>query len=156
MKNVAQLLTKGKKLSLRVTQIQEEEKEELENEEDEDMEDGDSVSSGSSFEIPKVDDDDQEDSDIDETHELKFDEFDVLDDNYNEKKAKKDGNKKMEPSGKNHQKTPVDDQFFKLREMEEFLLKEEQLEGKSAPDDDEVDYFEDVPSEEEDVSAIFL
>ncbi|XP_050671870.1 U3 small nucleolar ribonucleoprotein protein MPP10-like [Leptidea sinapis] len=51
----------------------------------------------------------------------------------------------------------VDDQFFKLNEMEKFLIHEEKNEGKSkskqvADDDDEsIDLFEDFDSEDEDV-----
>ncbi|KAG6459701.1 U3 small nucleolar ribonucleoprotein protein MPP10 [Manduca sexta] len=46
----------------------------------------------------------------------------------------------------------VDDKFFKLNEMEQFLLKEEKNEGKAAAsdsDNESVDYFEDIDDDEE-------
>nr|CAG4650308.1 EOG090X09DZ [Sida crystallina] len=145
MKNVSKILAQGKKLSFKVTQFQKDDEGEAE-ELDADQEDAQSVSSQLSFEISE-DSEDDNDSDVDETDELKFDEFKVLDDDYVDKTTKKSGT----GAPKKHQKTPVDDQFFKLREMEEFLQKEEQQEGKEKPSeqDDDIDLFDDIPSEED-------
>ncbi|XP_037545296.1 U3 small nucleolar ribonucleoprotein protein MPP10 [Nematolebias whitei] len=44
----------------------------------------------------------------------------------------------------------VDDRFFKLSEMESFLEEMDKQEGKEAEDEDDVDYFQDLPSDEDD------
>ncbi|XP_032524744.2 U3 small nucleolar ribonucleoprotein protein MPP10 [Danaus plexippus] len=54
---------------------------------------------------------------------------------------------KTKPSKK---QSIVDDDFFKLQDMENFLLKEEKMEGKnkkSEDDEDSIDMFEDIDSE---------
>ncbi|XP_041034435.1 U3 small nucleolar ribonucleoprotein protein MPP10 [Carcharodon carcharias] len=46
----------------------------------------------------------------------------------------------------------LDDKFFRLSEMEDFLKKVEKQEEKQKDDDDEeIDYFEDIPSEDEEL-----
>ncbi|XP_078388535.1 U3 small nucleolar ribonucleoprotein MPP10 [Cetorhinus maximus] len=45
----------------------------------------------------------------------------------------------------------LDDKFFRLSEMEDFLKKVEKEEGKQKDDDEEIDYFEDIPSEDEEL-----
>ncbi|XP_049881827.1 U3 small nucleolar ribonucleoprotein protein MPP10 [Pectinophora gossypiella] len=57
-------------------------------------------------------------------------------------KKKKDKKVKAKPS-------IVDDKFFKLQEMEKFLLNEEKNEGKHDSDEESVDLFEEVDSEED-------
>lgn len=44
----------------------------------------------------------------------------------------------------------VDDRFFKLSEMESFLDEMDKQEGKEAEDEDDVDYFQDLPSDADD------
>nr|XP_061811262.1 U3 small nucleolar ribonucleoprotein protein MPP10-like isoform X2 [Nerophis lumbriciformis] len=44
----------------------------------------------------------------------------------------------------------VDDKFFKLSEMESFLDDMDKQEGKEQEDENDVDYFQDIPSDEDD------
>lgn len=62
--------------------------------------------------------------------------------------------KKQMKVAKGHLKTSVvDDKFFKLQQMEEFLLKEEAEDNKVGSDDESVDLFADEPESDEDVSG---
>ncbi|XP_067829526.1 U3 small nucleolar ribonucleoprotein protein MPP10 [Heptranchias perlo] len=45
----------------------------------------------------------------------------------------------------------LDDKFFRLSEMEAFLEKVEKEEERQKNEDDEIDYFEDIPSEDEEI-----
>ncbi|KAM4675427.1 U3 small nucleolar ribonucleoprotein MPP10 [Discoglossus pictus] len=65
-----------------------------------------------------------------------------------EKKSRKVPSKKT--VGKPAEKSIVDDQFFKLSEMEAFLEAAEKEDGRQNEDDEEVDYFEDLESDDED------
>merc|ERR1712071_168041 len=93
--------------------------------------------------IPDVSDGEDSDTDIDETHLLKFDEYKVLEEDDRPEKLPT-----SEP--KKHKKSEVDDDFFKLGEIEEFLQKEEaEQKPKGEDNEDDIDLFE-MPSEEED------
>ncbi len=150
MKNVAKLLTgKDKKLSFYKVEVQVDEGEENVEGEDEDEQDKDSVASNLSFELPAdTDDEEEDDSDCDETDDLKFDEYKVLDEEREERPSRK-----REQSMGKIRKTEVDDQFFKVGEMEKFLEKEEAEKPKRKNDDDDdeesVDFFEDIGSDDE-------
>merc|ERR1712071_563121 len=106
---------------------------------DEEIEKDDESSADELSDIPDVSDDADSDSDIDETHLLKFDEYKVLDDDFEKPE-------KIEP--KKHKPSEVDDDFFKLGEMEDFLQKEEGEQTKGG-DDNDIDLFEGIPSDEE-------
>nr|CAG4640187.1 EOG090X09DZ [Daphnia pulex]SVE84989.1 EOG090X09DZ [Daphnia pulex] len=151
MKNVAKLLTgKDKKLSFYKVEVQtdDEEQEEngLENEEDKD-----SVASDLSFQLPSDSDNENEDgddSDLDETDALKFDEYKMLDEEREERPKKN-----REQSMGKIRKTEVDDEFFKVGEMEKFLEKEEAEKPVKDDDEDSIDYFEDVLSDDDENEA---
>lgn len=68
------------------------------------------------------------------------------DENYKEMEIKKKVARKQKEKVKS---SIVDDKFFKLQEMEKFLLKEEKNEGKAGSDSEEesIDMFEDIDSE---------
>lgn len=149
VKNVAKLLSgKDKKLTFYKVEVQADEAEEEENVK-ENEQDKDSVASDLSFELPADSDNDEsghdDDSDLDETDDLKFDEYKMLDEEREERPKKN----KEQSMGK-IRKTEVDDEFFKVGEMEKFLEKEE-AEKPSVNDDDaeSIDYFEDVLSDDE-------
>ncbi|KAG7235192.1 hypothetical protein INR49_003103 [Caranx melampygus] len=80
----------------------------------------------------------------DEDSDLDFD-VDALEKREKQKKkmGKKDSKTKVVPS-------EVDDRFFKLSEMESFLDDMDKREGKVDEDENDVDYFQDVPSDEDD------
>uniref|UniRef100_A0A096LVV7 U3 small nucleolar ribonucleoprotein protein MPP10 n=1 Tax=Poecilia formosa TaxID=48698 RepID=A0A096LVV7_POEFO len=82
--------------------------------------------------------DSEEDSDID------FD-VDALEKREKQKKqgVRNDSRTKVVPS-------EVDDRFFKLSEMESFLDEMDKREGKEDEGEDDIDYFQDVPSDEDD------
>ncbi|XP_022056883.2 U3 small nucleolar ribonucleoprotein protein MPP10 [Acanthochromis polyacanthus] len=84
-----------------------------------------------------ADDYSEEDSDLD------FD-VDALEKREKQKKemGRKGSKTKMVPS-------EVDDTFFKLSEMESFLDDMDKREGKDNEDEDDVDYFQDLPSDED-------
>lgn len=113
-----------------------------ENMEEEEMDDEDIITpktlqkKASEVEIGSEDNTDQ-DSDLD------FD-VDALEKQQNEKK--RIGNKayktKIVPS-------EVDDKFFKLSEMESFLDDMDKREGKEDGNEDDVDYFQDLPSDDD-------
>ncbi len=158
MKSTAKLLSvKGQKLTFQTTDTsaQHEADDNDVPEEDEEDKDDDSVASDLSFQMP-ADSEDEDESDPDEFGELEFDEYRVLEDDKDDDKS--DKKKKNQQQPKAYKKTEVDDQFFKLREMEDFLQKEETEKPEDEDkDDDSIDFFEGVPSEDdEEVSLIFL
>jgi U3 small nucleolar ribonucleoprotein component len=53
-------------------------------------------------------------------------------------------------------KTEVDDEFFKVGEMEKFLEKEETEKPVKDDDEDSIDYFEDVLSDDDENVNTFL
>lgn len=88
--------------------------------------------------MPEEEDYTDEDSDLD------FD-VDALE---KQEKQKKDFGKK----GSKTQPVPseVDDKFFKLSEMESFLDDMDKQEGKEDDEEGDIDYFQDLPSDEND------
>lgn len=79
-------------------------------------------------------------SEEDQDSDLDFD-IDALEKRQNQKK--RIGNKtKIVPS-------EVDDKFFKLSEMESFLDDMDKREGKEDGNEDDVDYFQDLPSDDD-------
>ncbi|XP_054900715.1 U3 small nucleolar ribonucleoprotein protein MPP10 [Poeciliopsis prolifica] len=63
--------------------------------------------------------------------------------------------KQKKPSARNDSRTKVvpsevDDKFFKLSEMESFLDEMDKREGKEDEGEDDINYFQDVPSDEDD------
>ena len=147
MKNVAKLLTgKDKKLSFYKVEVQTDD-EEQEEDGSENEQDKDSVASDLSFQLPADTDDENEDGDdseLDETDDLKFDEYKMLDEEREERPKKN-----REQSMGKIRKTEVDDEFFKVGEMEKFLEKEEAEKPVEDDDEDSIDYFEDVLSDDD-------
>lgn len=80
----------------------------------------------------------------DEDSDLDFD-VDALEKREKQRKdvGRKDSKTKVVPS-------EVDDKFFKLSEMESFLDDMDKREGKEDGNEDGVDYFQDLPSDEDD------
>lgn len=80
----------------------------------------------------------------DEDSDLDFD-VDALEKREKQKKdvGRKGSQTKVVPS-------EVDDKFFKLSEMESFLDDMDKREGKEDGNEDDVDYFQDLPSDEDD------
>lgn len=95
-----------------------------------------SKKTASGFENESEDNTDQ-DSDVD------FD-IDSLEKRENQKKCigRKESKTKIIPS-------EVDDKFFKLSEMESFLDDMDKREGKEDGNEDDVDYFQDLPSDDD-------
>ncbi|KAB5526009.1 hypothetical protein PHYPO_G00146750 [Pangasianodon hypophthalmus] len=118
---------------------QDDDDEEEEEEDDEEEENGDKRKNGLKPKSSASDDDEElydEDSDID---------FDV-DELEKQSKQKKKTETKIP---KSRTVSEVDDQFFKLSEMEAFLDDMDKREGKG-PAGEEIDYFQDLPSDEDD------
>ncbi|GLD67602.1 U3 small nucleolar ribonucleoprotein protein MPP10, partial [Lates japonicus] len=80
----------------------------------------------------------------DEDSDLDFD-VDAL-----EKREKQKKEMRMKGSTTKFVPSEVDDKFFKLSEMESFLDDMDKREGKEDEDEDGVDYFQDLPSDEDD------
>lgn len=80
----------------------------------------------------------------DEHSDVDFD-IDALERRENQKKrvGKKESKTKLVPS-------EVDDRFFKLSEMESFLDDMDKREGKEDVHENDIDYFQDLPSDEND------
>ncbi|KAM3625174.1 uncharacterized protein V6R79_008031 [Siganus canaliculatus] len=91
-----------------------------------------------------VDTGDGEDQYTDEDSDLDFD-VDALEKREKQKRdiGKKGSKTKVVPS-------EVDDKFFKLSEMESFLDDMDKQEGKEKGKEDDVDYFQDLPSDDDD------
>lgn len=105
----------------------------------------------SALEMPEDSDSDEGNgSDIDETGDLRFDEFKVLDEGF----GKPDKRLSKAQPVKMHRKSVVDDQFFKLGEMEAFLQAEERPSTSKESQNDLIDYFDDVPSDPEEVVKV--
>ncbi|XP_030621485.1 U3 small nucleolar ribonucleoprotein MPP10 [Chanos chanos] len=105
-------------------------------EEDEHDEEGDEAGAADAA----LDEDDRssgEDSDVD------FD-VDAL-----EKQTKQQKGKASKGPKSKGTVSEVDDRFFKLSEMEAFLDDMDKREGRGDEDDEEIDYFQDMPSDEE-------
>nr|XP_057933025.1 U3 small nucleolar ribonucleoprotein protein MPP10 [Doryrhamphus excisus] len=85
-----------------------------------------------------AEDDTDEDSDLD---------FDVDALEKREKQKRESADKRSKRPGL---PSEVDDKFFKLSEMESFLDDMDKQEGKQHQDENDVDYFRDVPSDEDD------
>lgn len=79
----------------------------------------------------------------DQDSDLDFD-VDALEKRENQKKCigRKESKTKIVPS-------EVDDKFFKLSEMESFLDDMDKHEGKEEGNEDDVDYFQDLPSDDD-------
>lgn len=161
LKNAARIqAVKGKMLSFKKTDpVSRKVADDEEVDEEEEINDDDSVTSNLSFQLP-AESGEEDESDPDDFGELDLDDYKVLEDG--EDGNQKDKSKKnLQP--KAYKKTEVDDQFFKLREMEEFLQKEEtekkQDEEEDDDDDDSIDLFEEIPTDDEEQvvcpSAIF-
>ncbi|KAM4597078.1 U3 small nucleolar ribonucleoprotein MPP10 [Fundulus diaphanus] len=117
----------------------EEEMEEAEEEEGETDDENDTKqSSKRGIKAAEAESDSEEDSDVD------FD-VDALEKREKQRKqsARTDPREKVVPS-------EVDDKFFKLSEMESFLDEMDKREGKEDKGEDGVDYFQDLPSDEDD------
>ncbi|XP_023187906.1 U3 small nucleolar ribonucleoprotein protein MPP10 [Xiphophorus maculatus] len=86
----------------------------------------------------------EERSDSEEDSDIDFD-VDALEKREKQKKqsVKNDSRTKVVPS-------EVDDKFFKLSEMESFLDEMDKREGKEDEGEDDINYFQDVPSDEDD------
>nr|CAG4641022.1 EOG090X09DZ [Eulimnadia texana] len=120
--------------------------------------DNDSIASKVTLdEDEEEDDDDGFGSQSDGSGDLNFDAFKELEESDEGEDVTQ---QRREKPKKTVRQTEVDDQFFKLGEMEAFLEREdrrEEMRGKQLPpaeddeDDDEssVDYFQDIPSEDE-------
>lgn len=156
MKNVAKLLSgQNKKLTFIKDVVQTPDNEEDEEEEEEEKEDerkeGDKASDDVS-ELSFGDDSDHEnedDWDSDGYDDLKLDDYRVLDEERGEKSKKTQREEKF-------RKTEVDDQFFKVGEMEKFLEKEEAIKPARDEDEESFDYFEDIPSDDEENVSFFI
>ena len=154
MKDVSKLLSfKGSKLSFQQVTSKTVEPEEDPMLEEDDMNDEESINSELSDKLPSDSEEDVESDSDGDWADLKLDEYKVLEDG----EKGKSGN---EQPKRNYAKTEVDDQFFKVREMEEFLEKEEKVKpAKSAEDNDDdededgIDFFaDDISDEDEYVS----
>ncbi|XP_067352380.1 U3 small nucleolar ribonucleoprotein protein MPP10 [Channa argus] len=123
-------------LTLLVEDYENEEEHSVDEEEEDEEE-----PSRQSKKMPVVAEDGTEDTDED----LDFD-F-IVDALEKEEKQKKEiewkGKTKLVPS-------EVDDKFFKLSEMELFLDEMDKREGKKEGEEDDIDYFQDMPSDEDD------
>ncbi|MCI4393191.1 hypothetical protein PGIGA_G00154500 [Pangasianodon gigas] len=118
---------------------QDDDDEEEEEDDEEEEESGDKRKNGLKPKSSASDDDEElydEDSDID---------FDVDKLEKQSKQKKKTETKTL----KSRTVSEVDDQFFKLSEMEAFLDDMDKREGKE-PAGEEIDYFQDLPSDEDD------
>ncbi|XP_049574582.1 U3 small nucleolar ribonucleoprotein protein MPP10 [Syngnathus scovelli] len=93
--------------------------------------------------LKKMGDHDAED-DTDEDSDLDFD-VDAL-----EKREKQKRNPTEKHSQMNGPFSEVDDKFFRLSEMESFLDDMDKREGKENDDENNVDYFHNLPSDEDD------
>ncbi|XP_039651619.1 U3 small nucleolar ribonucleoprotein protein MPP10 [Perca fluviatilis] len=118
------------------------EEEEVETDDDDDEEEEEELPRPSK-KMALVAEDGEEDY-TDEDSDLDFD-VDALEKREKQKKEirRKGSKTKVIPS-------EVDDTFFKLSEMESFLDDMDKREGKEDENEDELDYFQDLPSDEDD------
>lgn len=91
---------------------------------------------------PSVDAEEASDDYSDNDSDIDFD-VNALEKREKQNKGKTGSKTKGVPS-------EVDDKFFKLSEMETFLEDIEKREGKENDNEDDVDYFQDLPSDEDD------
>ncbi|RVE74414.1 hypothetical protein OJAV_G00022110 [Oryzias javanicus] len=143
-------LSDGNLTLLSDEEIEEDKVEESEGEEEEEGATDDENVSDQEEQLPRLskkslvdteepsDDYSENDSDID---------FDV---NALEKREKQKKDKGKTGSKTKVVPSEVDDKFFKLSEMETFLDDIEKREGKENDNEDDVDYFQDLPSDEDD------
>ncbi|XP_045470627.1 U3 small nucleolar ribonucleoprotein protein MPP10 [Harmonia axyridis] len=107
--------------------------------------------------LSDTDQQDSEESGIDEEGNFEdFPEDEQSDGNFSEEDAEDEED--ITPQSKAYKKTVVDDKFFKLHEMEDFLISQEKEMDKDQEseeqDEEEVDYFaEDNEDEDEDMQA---
>ncbi|XP_072945873.1 U3 small nucleolar ribonucleoprotein protein MPP10 [Epargyreus clarus] len=104
---------------------------------------------------PQVSEDHTANSDSEDHIEDSEDHIADSEDDVDTKKSKKSKLKKKKDTSKSKTKTSiVDDQFFKLQDMEKFLLKEEKMEGKvdkkDDSDEESIDMFEDIDDDDDD------
>lgn len=111
-------------------------------EEEEEEEGEDMIKSKSSKKMASGFENESEDY-TDQDSDLDFD-VDALEKRGNQKKCigRKETKTKIVPS-------EIDDKFFKLSEMESFLDDMDKREGKEDGNEDDVDYFQDLPSDDD-------
>lgn len=123
--------------------VQEDEEENADEEEDENVnEEGEEEEEAPSRQSKKMAVEAEDGDYTDEDSDLDFD-VDAL-----EKREKQNKEIKRQCSKPKVIPSEVDDKFFKLSEMESFLDEMDKREGKK--EDDDVDYFQDLPSDEDD------
>lgn len=122
--------------------IEDEVEESADEEEDENINEEEEEEEGPSRQSKKMAVEDEDGGYTDEDSDLDFD-VDAL-----EKREKQKKDIKRQCSKTKAVPSEVDDKFFKLSEMESFLDEMDKREGKE--EEDGVDYFQDMPSDEDD------
>lgn len=130
--------------NLRIVEEDEDEEEEVDDDNiEEELEDEGSENGEGEEVLPKTALADEAGEITDEDSDVDFD-VDVFEKQAKEKKTSL--GKASKPIGPSSE---VDDRFFKLSEMESFLDDMDKREGKGTDEDDDVDYFLDLPSGDE-------